>query len=506
MTQSSQAETQHTDVPHDEPLIESAARSAGANSLTEVRRIGRNLSYTFLGRFILYGLSAAWVIYLAPALGDEQFGLYSIVRAFVALFALAPDMGIGMVMIRDVAADHARAREYLFAGLLTKIVLAFAAFGLLVALSGLIYPNVPARFFVLAGFGVLAQAVGMAALEGLVAVESMGAAMAVELTSHLTFIAGGFAAMRLGFGLEGVFLAMAASGVVALAVGVPTLAVRFRLRFSDASWSRTRYLLREGFPLGMAAAFGLFYLHADKLILGKMLGEAPTGWYSAAYVLYLTLNEILSTPILVGSYPTLSRYYHGDSAALDKLLSKLVYGMALISLPLAVGGVFTAGPLLDFIYRGAYPESGPVLAVLLWSLVFSFPGAVLAQMLTVEGRQSRVLALRALGAGLMIALNVAMIAWLGYVGPAAAIVLTQAALAALTFWWMRARLPRLGLGTYVIRVVIAQIPLAATCALLRDAHVLVTVGAAAAVYLAALAAVGGIRREDVVLLRAALGR
>ncbi|MCZ7543596.1 MAG: oligosaccharide flippase family protein [Anaerolineae bacterium] len=136
------------------------------SSSAEVRRIGRNFSYTFAGKFIVYGLSAAWVIYLAPALDDRDFGLYSIVRAFVALFALAPDMGIGTVVIRDVAADHTRAREYLTSSLLTKAALALGAFLLLVVLGSLIYPEAPARYFALAGFGVLAQVVGMVALEG----------------------------------------------------------------------------------------------------------------------------------------------------------------------------------------------------------------------------------------------------------------------------------------------------------------------------------------------------
>ncbi|MCZ7543594.1 MAG: oligosaccharide flippase family protein [Anaerolineae bacterium] len=250
----------------------------------------------------------------------------------------------------------------------------------------------------------------------------------------------------------------------------------------------------------------MIYLQADKLILGKMLGEAPTGWYSAAYVLYLLLIEVVSTPVLVASFPTLSRYYHSDPAALDRLLSRLVYAMVVLGVPLAVGGAFVAAPLLDFAYQGAYPESAPVLAALLWSLVFLYPGAVLAQMLIVEGRQARVMALRALSAGLAVALHVALIALLGHIGPAVAIVAIQAVLIGLAAWWLRARIARLGLGAYFFRVVISAAVMAAACALLRDTHVLLLIGAAATVYGAALVAVGGVRREDVALLRAALGR
>ena len=484
-------------------MMQSSANDASQH---EVRRIGRNLSFTFAGKLTLYGLSAAWVIYLAPALGDRDFGLYSIVRAFVALFALVPDMGIGLVVIRDVAGDHTRAGSYLLNSLLAKAALALLAFALLLPLGGLLYGEVPIALFALAGFGVLAQAVGMVAVQGLQAVEQMGAAAAVELASHLTFIGGGLAAMLLGFGLEGVFWAMVAGGVVALVVGVPVVVARFRPARNDLSLPRTHYLLKEGFPLGLGSALGLIYLQADKLILGRVLGEAPTGWYNAAYVLYFTLIEVINTPVVVGSYPTLARYYRSDPVMLDKLLGKLVYAMVVIGLPLAVGGLFTADRLIDFIYRGAYPESGPVLMLLLWSLVLIFPNTILVQMLIVEGRQDRVLRLRALSAALAVALNLVAVAAWGYVGPAAAIFLVQAVVTALVAWWMRERVARLGLRVYWLRVVIAAAVMAAVCALTRDAHVLLTVGTAAVAYAAALVAVGGVKREDVALLRAALGR
>jgi O-antigen/teichoic acid export membrane protein len=296
---------------------------------------------------------------------------------------------------------------------------------------------------------------------------------------------------------------------VALVVGGVVLALRFRPGAGDASWTHTRYLLREGFPLGLGAALGLIYLQADKLILGKMLGEVPTGWYNAAYVLYFTLIEVLSTPMVVGSYPTLSRYHSTcaeDPAALDKLLGKLIYGMVLLSLPLAVGGAFTAEALLAFIYRGAYPQSGPVLAVLLWSLVLIFPGNTLSKLLIIEGQQGRVLLLRALSAGLAVPLNVALIAALGYIGPAVAIFAVQVVVNGLAVWWQRGRLPRLGLDGRLVRAGLAVLPMAAVCLVLRETHVLVTIGAAAGAYTVALVLLGALKREDLGYLRAALGR
>ncbi|MBN1287664.1 MAG: flippase [Anaerolineae bacterium] len=491
-----------------------------AQSTTEVRRIGRNLSFTFIGRLVLYGLSAAWTVYLAPALGDEAFGMYSIVRAFVALFALVPDMGIGLVVIRDIAADHSKTRAYLLNSLVAKIALAVLAFAALALLSRLIYPDIPSYMFALVGFGLLAQAVGMVPVQGLQALEQMGAAAAVELISHLTFIGGGFALMLAGFGLDGVLWALALGGVAALVAGGAVMLVKFKPDIRNADLAQTRYLLREGFPLGLGSALGLVYLQADKLILGKMMGEAAVGWYNAAYVLYYTLIEIINTPVIVGSYPTLARYYRSDPAALEKLLERLVYGMMLIALPLALGGTLMARPVIAFLYGDAYPESPPALAVLLWSLVLIFPGTLLVQMLIVEGRQDRVLRLRALSAILAVALNVAMIAAFGYAGPAAAIFMVQLAVNGVAVWWMRARLPALRLGAYLFRAALALAPMAAVCLIVGPAlHLPIDAGArtwdlgapltivlAAGVYGTALVALGAVRREDWEYVRGMVGR
>jgi O-antigen/teichoic acid export membrane protein len=200
-------------------------------------------------------------------------------------------------------------------------------------------------------------------------------------------------------------------------------------------------------------------------------------------------------------------------------LEKLVYGMVLVSLPLAVGGTLMAGPLIGFLYGDAYPESPPVLAVLLWSLISIFPGTLLVQMLIVEGRQDRILWLRAVSAVLAVVLNVLMVASFGYVGPAVAIFVVQLVVNGMALWWMRAWLPALRLGAYVFRAVLALVPLAAVCLIVGpalhlpvdagtrvwDLGVPLTIGLAAAAYGVGLVGLGAVRREDWAYVRAAFG-
>ena len=116
--------------------------------------------------------------------------------------------------------------------------------------------------FALAGFGVLAQAVGMAPVQGLQAMEEMGAAAVVELVSHLTFIGGGFVAMLAGFGLEGVFWAMVAAGV-GWTILTPLGALNTS-RFLDQV---------EVHPLPFAPLSRRIVLAARREVLGPLPGE-----------------------------------------------------------------------------------------------------------------------------------------------------------------------------------------------------------------------------------------
>src|SRR5881275_29931 len=56
--------------------------------------------------------SFAFVLYATRALGPALFGNYTTVLAFVGLFGLFTDLGMGTLAVRDVAQDPALATRY----------------------------------------------------------------------------------------------------------------------------------------------------------------------------------------------------------------------------------------------------------------------------------------------------------------------------------------------------------------------------------------------------------
>lgn len=75
------------------------------------RKIAYNTVAQVVGKFIGFFISSFFLIILASALGTEGMGYYTTVTAFVAFFVNLADLGINMVMMREVAQNpHERER------------------------------------------------------------------------------------------------------------------------------------------------------------------------------------------------------------------------------------------------------------------------------------------------------------------------------------------------------------------------------------------------------------
>jgi O-antigen/teichoic acid export membrane protein len=97
----------------------------------------------------------------------------------------------------------------------------------------------------------------------------------------------------------------------------------------------------------------------------------------------------------------------------------------ILAIPMAVAGTILAVPLVQWIYRSAFSGAGPLLAVLVWWLPFSFTNNVLGHVLGAMGQQTRVLKVTVINAGVNIALNLILIPRYGAMGAAWTTVATE---------------------------------------------------------------------------------
>ncbi len=419
----------------------------------EARRVARNAGAIAVARILSSAVLFGWQLVLGPWLGVTEYGVYGTVGALFAIGVPIASFSMGTIVIRDVARDPSRAGRYLTATLFSQTLLAMLAYvGINLAAVGFGYEQQIRAFVAVAGLSLFIDLLGNLCYDQLIAHERMVATSAVDITHILVRIGLAGLALVAGYGLMGVYIATIITGAIRSAV----LAWMLRRAGVRPTFPLDRHiaglLLINSAPLALSGFLSLAYQHADKLMTTKLIGPQGTGYLNAAFVIIYGVVELLSTTILIATYPLMSRA-HADGQRSDLfgfIVQKLSFFSLVVSLPLALTlSVFAAEITLP-LFGARFGPTADVLRVLIWYAVVTMINNVFAQALTVQNRQRRLLLIRGFGLGLNVALLLAFVPVIGTRGAAFASVCAEIVVLLLMLssfhapgFSLRAQLPRL---------------------------------------------------------------
>nr|PZN58199.1 MAG: hypothetical protein DIU68_02465 [Chloroflexota bacterium] len=478
----------------------SAETSATPISGVEARRVARNAGAIAAARVLSSGALFIWQIVLSAWLGVRELGVYSTVMALFAVAVPVASFSMGMIVIRDVARRPADAGRYLTATLYIQTLLALLAYvGINLAALLLGYEAEIRVYVAIAGLSLFSDLIGNLCFDQLIAHERMVIASLVDVGHVLLRIALAALALLAGFGLPGVYVATIASGLLrslALGAGLWRAGVRPRWPLDRTIAS---LLVINSAPLALSAFLSLAYQHTDKLMTTSLIGETGTGYLHAAFIIIYGVVELLSTTVLIATYPLMSRAYmaEGRDDLFGFIVRKLALFTLLVSLPLSLTLTFFAHDLMTPLLGQNFAPSAQVLQVLIWYALVTMVANVFAQAFMVQNRQRRLLVIRASGLGVNIVLNLLLITRLGPVGAALASVLAELFVLALLLYNFRAPgwQTRLSPGR-ALRMAALGLAVAAAMVLLGGIHPALGVGGGLALYIALVLAGGVLASDD----------
>ncbi len=239
------------------------------------------------GNIVKAALTFGLSILLARLLDPSHYGLIGVVMAFVNILLVIQDAGFGQAVVYFDETEDTLPTYH------TVTVLSGVA---LAAVTVLIGPAL-AWFYGMPELTVLAPVMGSSLIfgglrsvpQGLLMKELRFKALAVVET-----VAG------VAAGVTAVLLALAGAGVWSLVANIllgAALQTLLTCRLRPGSYTRhwkpevVRRVLDYGLPLTGSRVLWQVYLNSDALILGKMLGQAPLGYYSYALRLARFLSE-----------------------------------------------------------------------------------------------------------------------------------------------------------------------------------------------------------------------
>lgn len=431
----------------------------------------------------------ATILLLARRLGPENYGIIAFAAGVTLYFAKLAEFALDYVGVAAVAAATG-AVDRLGSVLLTARFLATAiVVGVAVLAAHWLLPEPDRTVLSLYLLTLLPVAANPRWL--LIGLRDARAVGGVRVAGELLALAVVFLAVRTGTEL---WAAPVAVGTAELLAVVVLLAV---LRLGG---HRLRPALDRGLvvPVARRAAsivalslLGLVIYNSGLLFLRGLRDAESAGQYAAAFTLIGFLAN-LGLAYAMTLIPGLARLRHAPGEARD------LYGRSLAlvhaaALPLAVGGWMLAGRIIELGFGAGYQSAGTALAILAWAIPLMSLRNVPLAALVAGDRQHLLLRATAIAVAVSLVLNLALIPPLGIRGAAIASVATESLAGILTLWYAA----RDGLGFVPLRQLWKPLVAGAVMAgalwfsarLPLPATGLVGAGS----YLAALAALGGLR-------------
>jgi len=451
--------------------------------LQPARTIFRNASAITAGTFALKILNFLFRIYVVRALGDQLFGEYSIVIAFVGLFQIIAEPGITQYAMREIARDRGTTEFYfwnlvgvrLVLALLSTILITAAAFAFGYSPAIIVAIFLYTLTFVLSAFDVPMQTI-------LVAHERYDLVTLLNIVGQVMFIALGTVVLVTGYGI----ILLVAVGLLAMLPQI-AMAARFihrykflqnRPRISPQMWP---VLLRAGIPFGITTLSLVIAQSIDTVMLSWFWPAQEVGWYNAAYRLALSvlfLFEGLNRALV----PSLSRAFVTDAAYVHKWYFHAVRVIALLGLPIAVGGMLIADPLIRLLYTNEFAPAIPAFQVLIWDVPFVMFAYFCGNMTTIVNKEHAAARINTINAVANIVLNLIFIPRFGFMAAAVITVITDM-LAAIQFHFALSHELRLpSLLPMLARVLVAALGMGVVVFLAHNMPLVVQVAVGVAIY------------------------
>lgn len=211
-----------------------------------------------------------------------------------------------------------------------------------------------------------------------------------------------------------------------------------RLNFDINYWGT---IFKESYVLGIISVFGLIYYKIDSVILSVFKSSIEVGIYSAPYKVIEIVNYIPS--IFTGIvFIALVEAWNSDRERFVVLVRRSFEVMFILSMPIVIGGIILARPIMNFITSSDYAlastysahimgqtyaiDGAFVLRLLLLAVWFDFFGNVFGRSIIAISKSYKLLIANFIAVAFNIGLNIYLIPHWSYFGAALTTIMTEA--------------------------------------------------------------------------------
>nr|WP_321258587.1 flippase [uncultured Pseudodesulfovibrio sp.] len=432
---------------------------------------------------------------LTRGLGETGFGDYSVIIAWLGVTAALADFGLSKTGIREMSI--AGSSFSAVAGNLFLIKLLYSLAALAIA-------------FVFIPFMPYAQPLKNALHVGLCAVVFISLAAVfqgifqIRLKMHFMALSESIASVSIlvlswyflgaGYGLLAIVAILVFGKVLICLLNWVFSRPLARLSFSISGptmWS----MVVPAVPLGISGFMAIVYFRLDIMMLSWLKPVSHSGIYGAAYRI-IEVGSVIPSVFMGILFPLLSRAFAESKGDLPRHYARAYKTLSLAAVPMLVGGVILANPLMKLITGPGFGDGASVFStaamhglsptaltflILLPTSAMMFIGELHGNMIIAGNEQQCLMRVYLWLVPLNMVLNLLFIPSFSYLGAACATTVTEVFAFVYMAWAIKRKFNLSPSYTGVFRACMASIPMGVVVYVLRD-HLFLSVGAGMCVY------------------------
>jgi len=382
-------------------------------------------------------IRAAIIIYAARTLGAAGYGVFSYALGLAGFFSIFADIGIGSILTREAAQKPEHRTHYLVTSLWIKLFLLLGTVLAIIFIAPHFSKIEAAKALIpIVAFLIVFDGIRDLSIAFVRALEKMEIEAFITIFMNVAITVTGFLVLSYVATAKAFTFAYVGSAGAGMLAAIIILRKEFSKIFSHFRKKLVRQIMNAAMPIAFISLVGAFMFNTDLVMLGWWRTSTEIGFYSAAQkiiqVLY-TLPGILASVF----FPTISRLVgQKKDAEIKSLTERGITSLLLIAIPLTVGGIILAKPIINLLYGQEYAPATGVFQILIFTTLL-FPSALIANLVLSYNKQRDAVKFVALASFGNIFLNILLIPRFGIVGAAIATSLAQLTVSGCTWLMMK---------------------------------------------------------------------
>ena len=344
----------------------------------------KNTSWMVLEQAIRMVSSLLIGIWIARYLGAENYGIYSYVIAFSAIFTVISKLGLDSVIVKEIVNKLEKTDIYLSTCFWIKLKSSIILIIIIACTLYLTEQEAEIKIYIMIiSFSMIFQSFDT--IEYYFQAKTLAKYISISKIIQITISSSiKIYLVMNNYELFYFVLIFLFDNITLSVLYLYSFKVnKKKLKYNIFNLKIAKELLKESWPLIFSSFFAMIYLRIDQLMIMEFLGGKELGLYSAAVRLSESLYFI---PILLTTslFPAIINSKNVSQKLYKKRLQDLYILLVWIAIPLSIFFNYYSEEIINLTFGSDYLKSHQVLLIHVWSSIFIFLSAAFGRFLIIE--------------------------------------------------------------------------------------------------------------------------